>query len=60
MGTGPPPSSHRTLPPHPCAQGSKKHYCVNKHATRQQGGIDEACDELLKDGKVRGGGGAGG
>lgn len=37
-----------TLPP---AQGSRKHYCINMHATKQTS-IDEACEELLKESQV--------
>lgn len=32
-------------------QGSRKHYCVNMHATKQSS-IDEACEELLKESQV--------
>lgn len=34
-------------------QGSRKHYCINTHATKA-GSVDEACEELLKDSKVGG------
>ena len=37
-----------------CAQGSRKHYCINQRATRQSS-VDEACEELLKESQVRGG-----
>lgn len=40
------------LSPHPALwQGSRKHYCVNMHATKQSS-IDEACEELLKESQV--------
>lgn len=38
--------------PRPAAlQGSRKHYCINMHATKQSS-IDEACEELLKESQV--------
>lgn len=40
------PNAHTALP-----QGSRKHYCINMHATRQTS-IDEACEELLKESQV--------
>ena len=50
--TSPPPytQTHKTSPPPPPPQGSKKHYCVNKHVARSKASTDEACEELLKDG----------
>lgn len=36
----------------PITQASKKHYCVNKFALSKPS-IEEACDELLKEGQVR-------
>ena len=40
-------------PPTPPPQGSRKHYCINMHATKQAS-IDEACEELLKESQVGG------
>ncbi len=45
----------KLIPPMMCfpiTQASKKHYCVNKFALSKPS-IEEACDELLKEGQVR-------
>lgn len=51
----PRPLTKHTKQPGPAAlpQASKKQYCVNK-AAKAAPSVDAACEDLLKDAKVRG------